>query len=230
MVVPPSGVLAATALGIYEAHGERMSIMVVVAGPRTRELARVRVEDELTVLGPLGNGFFLNDLSGRVDIVAGGVGLASVLTAAQAVVAAGVRCRLLYGARNVAALVDRELFIRSGAEVVCATDDGSYGHHGFVTDLLRDGTPASVILACGPGPMLRSVDRIVREIHVPAQLSLEEHFACGVGACWGCTVPVDRASAQAPSFPPSAGEETRTYVHARVCKEGPVFWAHDLRW
>ena len=62
-----------------------------------------------------------------------------------------------------------------------------------------------------------------------AQLSLEETFACGVGGCWGCVVPLDRASAQAPGFPGSDAGGSDV-VHARICKEGPVFWAHELRW
>ena len=78
--------------------------------------------------------------------------------------------------------------------------------------------------------MLRAVARVAAERGTPAQLSLEETFACGVGACWGCVVPLSRESAQAPNFPPVAGGETRDYVHARICKEGPVFWAHELRW
>jgi dihydroorotate dehydrogenase electron transfer subunit len=78
--------------------------------------------------------------------------------------------------------------------------------------------------------MLRTVGNVARSLGVRAQLSLEETFACGVGACWGCVVPLDRASTQAPAFPAAADGEVRAYVHARICKEGPVFWAHELRW
>jgi hypothetical protein len=78
--------------------------------------------------------------------------------------------------------------------------------------------------------MLRAVARVSHELGVRAALSLEETFACGVGACWGCVVPLDRASAQAPRFPELGAADTRDYVHARICREGPVFWAHELRW
>ncbi|MBD5656617.1 MAG: hypothetical protein IAI50_15770 [Candidatus Eremiobacteraeota bacterium] len=112
-----------------------------------------------------------------------------------------------------------------------ATDDGSLGAHGFVTRILaRDGTRHTGIAACGPSPMLRAVGQVAENFHIRAQLSLEETFACGVGACWGCVVPLDRASAQAPPFPDVEPGETRDYVHARICKEGPVFWAHELKW
>ena len=231
MVVPPGGERAATALGLYEAEGERVSLLLVVVGPRTRELAALPVGAPLDLLGPLGNGFDLAALGADVALVAGGVGLASLLLPAQALRAAGVRTTLYSGARTAAALVDLDAFAAAGAELVLATDDGTRGHAGYVSEALRAaGREHSGIAACGPSPMLRAVARVAGETGVRAQLSLEETFACGVGACWGCVVPLARESAQAPNFPPVAAGETRDYVHARICKEGPVFWAHELRW
>jgi len=104
------------------------------------------------------------------------------------------------------------------------------GHAGYITDLLAQATdPPDLILACGPTPMLRAVARVAQEMNVPAQLSLEETFGCGVGGCWGCVVPLVRTSEQAPSFPPPQRDGSDV-VYARVCREGPVFWAHELRW
>lgn len=229
MVIPPGGERAATALGIYEAQGERASILFFVCGPRTRELAELRTGDSLALTGPLGNGFSFGDAQ-DVAIVAGGVGIASVLLPAQALVRMGKRVRLYYGARTEALLVERETFAQAGCEVICATDDGSYGERGFITQTLaRADRKPDLILACGPTPMLRATAAVADTLGVPAQLSLEETFACGVGGCWGCVVPLDRASAQAPSFPP-ASEGGSDVVNARICKEGPVFWAHELRW
>ena len=231
MVVPPGGERAATALGLYEAEGERVSLLLVVVGPRTRELAALPVGAPRDLLGPLGNGFDLAALGADVALVAGGVGLASLLLPAQALRAAGVRTTLYYGARTAAALIVLDAFAAAGAELVLATDDGTRGHAGYVSEALRAaGREHSGIAACGPSPMLRAVARVAGETGVRAQLSLEETFACGVGACWGCVVPLARESAQAPNFPPVAAGETRDYVHARICKEGPVFWAHELRW
>ena len=230
MVIPPSGNVASTALGIYEADGRRASIMFFVVGERTRELASLRVGDTIGVTGPLGNGFTLPAAPSDVAIVAGGVGIASVLLPAQALVRAGSRVRLYYGARTESLLVDRERFAREGCEVLVSTDDGSAGHHGYITELLAatERRP-ELVLACGPSPMLRAVARVCEDLRIPAQLSLEETFACGVGGCWGCVVPLLRTSAQAPSFPPGelGGSDV---VYARICKEGPVFWAHELRW
>ncbi|MBV9272104.1 MAG: dihydroorotate dehydrogenase electron transfer subunit [Candidatus Eremiobacteraeota bacterium] len=230
MAIPPLGERIATALGIYENQRDRVSLMFFVCGPRTRELERLDIGDRLDVMGPLGNGFDLSNAADDVAIVAGGVGIASVLLPAQALLKDGARVRLFYGARTAELLVDKDKFAGAGCEVLCATDDGSYGHRGFVTELLmRVAKPPKMILACGPSPMLRATARVAAELEIPAQLSLEETFACGVGGCWGCVVPVDRNSAQAPGFPGASRGGSDT-VNARICKEGPVFWAHELRW
>lgn len=229
MAIPPGGEQCATALGIYEAQGERASILFFVCGPRTRELAELRKGDHLAISAPLGNGFTFGDAR-DVAIVAGGVGIASVLLPAQALVRMGKRVRLFYGARTADLLVEKDRFASEGCEVICATDDGTFGHHGFITEALaRTDRKPDLILACGPSPMLRATAVVAEELGVPAQLSLEETFACGVGGCWGCVVPIDRNSSQAPGFPgaDAGGSEV---INARICKEGPVFWAHELRW
>jgi dihydroorotate dehydrogenase electron transfer subunit len=229
MVVPPSGESAATALGVYEADGRRASLLFFVVGKRTRELSQSEVGTAIDLVGPLGNGFAYNGAR-DVAIVAGGVGIASVLLPAKQLVRSGARVCLYYGARAMELLVERERFAGEGCEVRCSTDDGSHGHHGYVTDLLEhDGASHDLILACGPTPMLRAVARVAATFDIPAQLCLEETFACGVGGCWGCVVPLVRTSAQAPSFPPAQLGGSGV-VYARVCKEGPVFWAHELRW
>src|SRR5689334_5233562 len=98
MAIPPLGERAATALGIYEAEGDRASIMFFVCGPRTRELEQLEPGDSLDVVGPLGNGFDFPSDAADIAIVAGGVGIASVLLPAQAALARGARVRLFYGA------------------------------------------------------------------------------------------------------------------------------------
>ncbi|MGA8533856.1 MAG: dihydroorotate dehydrogenase electron transfer subunit [Candidatus Tumulicola sp.] len=230
MAIPPTGEAAATALGIYEAQGERASLVFFLTGKRTHELGALRPDDALAVVGPLGNGFDLSGNPKHALIVAGGVGIASVLLAAQRLTAAGTRVELFYGARTAELLVDAQRFSDAGCELSLATDDGSAGHHGLVTELLeRRSDLPEMILACGPSPMLRAVGRIAGSRAARAQLSLEETFACGVGGCWGCVVRLARTSKQAPSFPP-ASRDGSDVVYARICKEGPVFFSDELEW
>lgn len=229
MAIPPAGEAASVALGIYEAHDDRMSLLFFVTGKRTSELAALEPGDEMSMFGPLGNGFDLSAPVERTTIVAGGVGIASVLLAAEALLRAGSQVELLYGARSSEYLVDADRFSKIGCDVVVATDDGSAGHRGYVTELLERRPRPQAVLACGPSPMLRAVATVAARIDVRAQLSLEETFACGVGGCWGCVVPIVASSAQAPSFPP-ADRGGSDVVHARICKEGPVFWSDELRW
>ncbi|HEY9084635.1 MAG TPA: hypothetical protein VIN40_01635 [Candidatus Tyrphobacter sp.] len=226
MAIPPGGETAAVALGVYEAEEERVSLLFFVTGKRTRELALLRPGDTLALLGPLGNGFELQGSDRDVAIVAGGVGIASVLLPALALRRNGAHVRLFYGARTASLLVERERFERAGCETIVTTDDGSEGSRGFVTDALAEAQMPGLFLACGPMPMLRATADIALRCGVPAQLCLEETFACGVGGCWGCVVPISNASAQAPAFPPSPNG----VVYARICREGPVFRAGELRW
>ena len=226
MAVPAAGETPAVALGIYEAEEERVSLLFFIAGKRTRELAMLRPGDALSLLGPLGNGFDLRASDRDVGIVAGGVGIASVLLPALELLRQGARVRLFYGARTAALLVERERFERAGCETILTTDDGTAGSRGFVTEALANAQMPKLLLACGPTPMLRSTAEIALRHDVRAQLALEENFACGVGGCWGCVVPVTAASAQAPPFPPTPNG----VVYARICREGPVFRADELRW
>lgn len=229
MAIPTSGEAAATALAIYEAEGKLASILFFITGKRTHELSELRFGDRLDVVGPLGNGFDCSQAVVDVAIVAGGVGIASVLLCARALLDGGARVRLFYGARTRELLVDAQRFADAGCELILTTDDGTFGERGLITEALASAAAPEIIYACGPTPMLRSVARIAGELGVPAQLALEETFGCGVGGCWGCVVPVLANSSQAPSFPPAAHGGSDV-VYARICKEGPVFWAHELRW
>ncbi len=229
MAIPPSGETAATALAVYETQGKLASLLFFTTGKRTRELAALHSGDRLDLIGPLGNGFDCSGDARDVAIVAGGVGIASVLLCAQRLVRLGSRVRLFYGARTAELLIESQRFADAGCELVETTDDGTRGAPGFVTDALERAPRPQAIYACGPTPMLRRVAQIANASGVRAQLSLEETFGCGIGGCWGCVVPLVRASVQAPSFPP-AQAVNGDFVYARICREGPVFWAHELRW
>lgn len=175
-------------------------------GPGTRRLGELRPGDPVWVLGPLGRGFTEPHEGRRAILLGGGVGIAPLAILqdrlqGSATVLLGFRDR---AHAQGAALLD-------GARI--ATDDGSSGHHGLVTDLLegdlaRD--PHAVVYACGPPAMLERVRALCAERGTPAQLALEAGMACGFGACFGCVVP------------------RRGGGYLRVCLDGPVVDAAAL--
>ena len=179
-------------------------------GPGTKRLCELRDGEGLWALGPLGKGFAPPSERRRAILVGGGVGIAP-LAILQDALEAEAECEItvLLGFRD-AARAEGAALLR-GAQV--ATDDGSVGHHGLLTELLskelyRDSR--AQVYACGPAPMLEAVRAMCTTRDVPAQLALEAGMACGFGACFGCAVP------------------KRGGGYLRVCVDGPVIDAAEL--
>lgn len=182
-----------------------------IRGEGTAWLADVCSGDMLDILAPLGNGYSLGNTRQRAVFVGGGIGVPPLLEAAKAF---GENATLLAGFRNEEGIILKEDFEKNGNRVLIATDDGSYGHHGLVTDLLDD-LDFDVIFACGPAPMLKSVCKAAAARGVPCQISLEERMACGIGACLGCACRLKKD-----------GRE----FYGHVCKDGPVFDYETVVW
>lgn len=182
-----------------------------IRGEGTKWLSQIKSGDSINILGPLGNGFPQVDTSRRVLLVGGGIGVPPLLQAAKPF---GKNAVLAAGFRNREAIILKEDFEAFGCETHIATDDGSYGHRGLVTDFMK-GLSFDVVFACGPKPMLKAVSKIAAERNVPCYVSMEERMACGVGACLGCAVKL-------------RGENRPYYGH--VCKDGPVFDAKLIEW
>jgi NAD(P)H-flavin reductase len=181
-----------------------LDFMLEAVGPGTSRLAELGPGDGLWLLGPLGRGFAPPRDGRRPILVGGGVGTAPLAIWREALGGALV----LLGFRDGAHAPGATLV--GGARV--ATDDGSAGHQGLVTDLLRaelGRDPQAEVYACGPPPMLEAVRALCAELGVPAQLALEAGMACGFGACFGCVVPTRRG-------------------YVRLCVDGPVLDAADL--
>jgi NAD(P)H-flavin reductase len=168
-------------------------------GPGTRRLCELDAGEGLWLLGPLGQGFTAPEDARRPLLVGGGVGIAPLAIWQDEL---GGRATVLLGFRDGAHAAGAALL--AGARV--ASDDGSVGHRGLVTDLLRaelERDAHATVYACGPPPMLEAVRVLCARLDVPAQLALEAGMACGFGACFGCVV--------------SAREG-----YLRVCVDGPV--------
>jgi dihydroorotate dehydrogenase electron transfer subunit len=190
------------AFSVLRRHADgRLEFLFENVGPGTRRLCELRAGDGLWLLGPLGVGFRAPEEDRRPLLVGGGVGIAPLAIWQDTIGApALLGFRDAEHARGAALLT----------EPLIATDDGSVGHHGLVTELLREEVDGScAVYACGPPPMLEAVRALCAQAEVPAQLALESGMACGYGACFGCVVPTKRG-------------------YIRLCLDGPVLQADDL--
>ena len=189
-----------------------LSIVFEVRGEGTRWLAGRELGDSLDVLGLAGNGFDLKP-EGRYLLVGGGIGIPPMLGCAQYT---GGRATAILGGRSRDKIILEDFFREDCAKVLCATDDGSLGHHGFVDALVRrelsEDRGYDGVLACGPKPMLRNVAKVAEEFGIPCQVSMEERMGCGVGACLVCACDMADGSRK------------------HVCKDGPVFEAREVDW
>ena len=201
-----------------------LDVVYLVVGKLTGLLSEIRAGDTIEIWGPLGNGFPNLGGSERVNLVAGGIGQTPFLAYARQLL--GLRgyagdsaarqapqVTLFYGVRSksfAAGIVD---FLEAGCEVQMASDDGSVGQRGFITQLLDSVRPTGPFVGCGPEPMLQALARLTESWGAKCYLSLETPMACGFGACFSCVTQM----------------RTATGVdYKRVCVEGPVFDAATL--
>ncbi len=182
-----------------------------IRGEGTAELAQFQPGSEIEILAPLGNGFPVDPVKCTL-LVGGGIGVPPMLGVAAELKEKAVA---VLGFRNQDAVILEKDFQAVGAKTLIATDDGSYGHHGLVTDLCKD-QEFDCVMACGPAPMLKAVRAMAEERGVPCYVSLEERMACGIGACLGCAVGLLK--------------EDGSQYFGHVCKDGPVFESHRVAW
>ncbi len=200
-------------ISICEIDREKDALRVVfrVVGAGTDELSHLDPEDTIEAIGPLGNGYKLPE-SGIALLVGGGIGIPPLLELAKE-----LKCEktIVLGYRDEDCFLANE-FRRYG-KVLIATEDGSIGTKGFVTDCIRQNDiAASELFACGPMPMLKGVAALAKEAGIPAQISLEERMACGIGACLGCIAKTKEI------------DEHSNVHNKRICTEGPVFYADEI--
>jgi dihydroorotate dehydrogenase electron transfer subunit len=209
------GVFLRRPFSIYGVRGSRIEFLYRVVGKGTETLSQLKAGSAITLLGPLGAGYDLARVKKGVTplLVAGGTGIASLSFLAERLPVAGI---LFYGARQKKDLVGVERFKKMGWEISIATEDGSQGLRGFVTDACGSHVAGPVcgkivLYSCGPHPMLRKVAAIARTHGIEGYVSLEEMMACGVGNCQGCAVSISG-------------------TYKMVCKDGPVFNINDVDW
>lgn len=188
---------------------EWVKIIYAVVGEGTKDFSILKIGDVIEVLGPLGNGYRIVECEETI-LVGGGVGTPPLLELAKRI---DGKKTIYLGFRTNPYLLES---LRKYGEVYVATDDGSYGYHGTVVDLMKkNGAKGNKLYACGPKPMLKAVQKFASERNIEAQLSLEERMGCGFGACVGCVCKV------------KADNEVG-YTYKKVCKDGPVFDAKEV--
>jgi dihydroorotate dehydrogenase electron transfer subunit len=191
------------AFSVLRAADGTLQFMLEDVGPGTARLAALERGEALWVTGPLGVGFRDPGEGRRALLCGGGVGAAPLAILQDDLLARGLPAPALLGFRDAAHADGATLL----ANARVATDDGSVGHHGLVTELLAaelDADPQAAVYACGPPAMLEAVRVLCSQRDVPARLALESGMACGFGACFGCVVPLADGG------------------YARVCVDGPV--------
>ena len=227
-------------INTYDRARGTITIHFRITGVGTEWMARMRPTDWAEMLGPLGRPFEVDPKTRHVLLVAGGLGMAGVRSLADESLAANRNVVMLFGAASAAEVYPSSL-LPDEVEYVVSTDDGSFGHHGRVTDLMtKFESWADQTFACGPLPMLEALARSAKtrqaRLGVASlgtrprrgtktaplgskqarrrawlQVSMEQNMGCAVGACLGCVI----MGVDGPQ---------------RVCREGPVFASEEIAW
>ena len=191
----------------------KLALLFTVVGKGTRWLSQRKVGDNIDLLGPMGNGYSILATSRNLLLVAGGIGIAPLGFLAQEALNQGLSVRLLLGAPTASQLYPGH-FLPPKTELITATEDGTTGKKGMITDILPDFIGwADQVFACGPMSMYQTMAAQSQQLlkTKPVQISLEMRMGCGRGVCYSCTVKTKSGLKQ-------------------VCKDGPVFDLADIGW
>lgn len=202
-------------ISICEIDREKGTLRIVyrVVGKGTEEFSKAEAGDSFEILGPLGNGFPIEEAKGKkVLMIGGGIGVPPMLQTAKEIEGEAI---IVSGYRNQNLFLKEEL--ESAGTLFIATEDGSVGTKGNVVDAIRENQiEADMMFACGPKPMLRALKDYALEKGIPCWISMEEKMACGIGACLACVCQ-------------SKDVDSHSHVHnKRICKDGPVFLSTEV--
>jgi dihydroorotate dehydrogenase electron transfer subunit len=223
--------------------GVELEIIHRVVGVGTDWMAKLKPDDPVGILGPLGNRFTLPQPGQTAVLVGGGVGippmlyLGEALKSRPAVAFSGATTRELL-ALSITSDADTEgthprncirEFADCGIPSIITTDDGSYGFRGFITQALERWLDAQknaslLLYTCGPEPMMKRVADIALARNIPCQIAVERAMACGMGTCQSCCIRVKKPD---PAKPPLPGKE---WCWRLACTDGPIFAASELLW
>lgn len=192
-------------ISINDVNENIASFLYRIEGQGTKKISSLCKNDEFQLFGPLGNGFDIDKMKGRVAVIGGGIGIAPLLYLCKVL---GKETDVYLGYKDIENMYIIDEFELYADRCVVVTEDGSFGEKGFVTDYIPY-DEYDVVVTCGPEIMMNKIANTCRDKNIKCYVSLERRMACGMGACLGCTV------------------ETKT-GNKRACKEGPVFDCEEL--
>ena len=206
-------------ISISSIDKNNMTIRLVyrVAGKGTAEFTNLRSDDKIEILGPLGNGFPIDEVGpwDKVILMGGGIGIPPMVGCLDALKEKGIRTYSVMGYRDSNTFLTEELSKSNGLYI--ATEDGSKGTKGNVLDAVSDNNvEGDIIFACGPTPMLSAIKTYALKNSIKCYISMEERMACSIGACLGCVVKTTDI------------DDHSKVRNKRVCKDGPVFRAEEV--
>lgn len=190
---------------------EELHFLYKVTGTGTAALARLKRGESLSVFGPLGKGFTIEDDWKNLVLVARGVGLATLAPLALKARSLNKNLTAICSARSQAVLMSQNYFLKLGARVIALTDDAGTSHMSHLENILAEIIAESGIDAlytCGSNRILKTLQKVGKRHGIPGEIALEQQMACGIGMCQCCVRAFSRGGA---------------LVNERVCKEGPVF-------
>lgn len=203
-------------ISICDVQDGTLRVVFAVKGEGTQWLSQRKEGDPIDLLGPAGHGFELDKLGDRPVFIGGGIGVPPMLYSMKQARKNGAQPEAILGFRSADAVILEEDF-RAVGGVSIATDDGSYGVHGFVSDVLEQNIGRyTSVCCCGPKGMLRALAGLAQRAGIPCQVSLEERMGCGIGACLVCAC--------------SLNSEDGSTRYGHVCKDGPVFDSKEVQW
>jgi dihydroorotate dehydrogenase electron transfer subunit len=203
---------------VYSIGKKTLEIIYDLVGKGTRVMSEMKTGEEVDLLGPLGNGFVIKKGIKKAVLVAGGIGVAPLRTLGEQL-NGRTDITVYLGAKSSSGLLGVPEF-ESVGKVIIATEDGSTGFRGKVTDLierdLKASQPLPHLFSCGPPPMLEKISEFAQKKGFPCQVSLEAYMGCGIGACLGCAVKVKTRGNKCD--------------YRRACTDGPVFESSTVIW
>lgn len=207
------GSLLARPISISQINKEKniLTLIYELVGKGTKSLSEMKENEELKILGPLGNGFTISEEEENHILIGGGIGTPPLVELAKQLKG---NIEVYLGFRSKPILIKE--FEKYAKKVYIATEDGSVGIKGNVMDILKEkDIKADMIYSCGPKPMLKAVSKYAAEKGIKAQISMEERMACGIGACVACTCKT---------------KNKEEVVNKKICKDGPVFYSSEVIW